>query len=103
MGRRRLPPDEMRWFATSGIIVTWDPVRDRIMALTRSMSAATRLTRLSMLARWSGPLSSNGTTTPTLTLSKLADTGGRLDDGHRGTAARGPQRAACRKGARLDR
>jgi hypothetical protein len=37
-----LPPDEMRWFATSGIIATSDPVRDRIMALTRSISVATR-------------------------------------------------------------
>jgi hypothetical protein len=35
-----LPPEEIRWFATSGIIVTSEPVRDRIMALTRSMSAA---------------------------------------------------------------
>src|SRR3712207_1608635 len=65
MGRRRLPPDEMRWFATSGIMVTSEPVRDRIIALTRSMSEATRDTSLSMLAFFSGCLSSNGTTTPT--------------------------------------
>ena len=34
--------------ATSGIIVTSEPVRDRIMALTRSMSAATRETSWSI-------------------------------------------------------
>src|SRR5919107_1558986 len=49
-------------------MVTSDPVRDRIMALTRSMSAATRATRPSRPA-CSGCLSSNGTTTPTLILA----------------------------------
>ena len=47
MGRRRLPPEEIRWLATSGIMVTSEPVRDRIMALTRSMSAATSPTSAS--------------------------------------------------------
>ncbi len=42
IGRSRLPPELMRWFATSGIMVTSDPVRVRIVAFTRSMSAVTR-------------------------------------------------------------
>src|SRR5215468_9548053 len=50
MGRRRLPPDEIRWLATSGIMVTSEPVRDRIVALTRSMSAATSPTSASIEA-----------------------------------------------------
>src|SRR3982750_4859076 len=48
MGRSRFPPEEIRWLATSGIMVTSDPVRDRIVALTRSMSAATRPTSASI-------------------------------------------------------
>ena len=48
IGRSRLPPELIRWLATSGIIVTSDPVRDRIVPLTRSMSAATSSTRRSM-------------------------------------------------------
>ncbi len=27
IGRKRLPPEEIRWFATSGIMVTSEPVR----------------------------------------------------------------------------
>src|SRR6267378_2172871 len=45
IGRNRLPPDAIRWLAISGIIVTSDPVRDRMVALTRSMSGATRSIR----------------------------------------------------------
>src|SRR3954470_19262622 len=41
IGRSRFPPEEIRWLATSGIIVTSEPVRDRIVAFTRSISAAT--------------------------------------------------------------
>jgi hypothetical protein len=48
IGRRRLPPDEIRWLATSGIIVTSEPVRDRIVLLTRSMSDATSSTSRSI-------------------------------------------------------
>src|SRR5262249_34755435 len=59
-GRSRLPPDEIRWFATSGIIATCDPVRDNMVVLTRSISAATRLLRRSMVA---GERLSNGTMT----------------------------------------
>ena len=33
IGRSRLPPDEIRWLATSGIIVTSEPVRDRIVGV----------------------------------------------------------------------
>src|SRR5579871_2480268 len=44
IGRRRLPPDEIRWLATSGIMVTSEPVRDRMVALTRAISAATSST-----------------------------------------------------------
>src|SRR3569832_2026806 len=50
IGRSRLPPDEIRWLATSGIIVTSEPVRDRIVALTRSMSAVTSATSPSIEA-----------------------------------------------------
>src|SRR5689334_10268882 len=45
IGRSRLPPDEIRWVATSGIIATSDPVRARIVELTRSMSGATSSAR----------------------------------------------------------
>src|SRR5262249_17963671 len=62
IGRNRVPPDEIRWLATSGIIVTCDPVRDRIVALTRCMSAATRSARRSILA---GERLSKGTMTAT--------------------------------------
>ena len=33
IGRSRLPPELIRWLATSGIIVTSEPVRDRIVAV----------------------------------------------------------------------
>ncbi len=45
IGRRRLPPDEMRWLATSGIISTSEPARDRIISFTRPISAFVRSTR----------------------------------------------------------
>src|ERR1700746_273499 len=48
IGRSRFPPEEIRWLATSGIIVTSEPVRDRMAALTRAMSAATSAIRASM-------------------------------------------------------
>ena len=50
IGRSRFPPEEIRWLATSGIMVTSEPVRDRIVALTRSMSAATSATSSSIEA-----------------------------------------------------
>src|SRR5258708_31519145 len=62
IGRRRLPPDEIRWLATSGIIATCDPVRDNMVLLTRSMSAATSSLRRSMVA---GERASNGAMTVT--------------------------------------
>src|SRR5215470_9455730 len=52
IGRSRLPPEEIRWLATSGIIVTSEPVRDRMVALTRSISAARSLTNGSIEASW---------------------------------------------------
>jgi hypothetical protein len=58
----RLPPDEIRWFATSGIMVTSEPVRARIVSLTRAISALVSLTRGSTPA--SACFSSNATTTP---------------------------------------
>ncbi len=95
MGRRRLPPDEMRWFATSGIIVTSDPVRDRIIAFTRSMSGATRETSCAMLP---GCLSSKGTTTPTKSALGLPAARRRLNDGARSHAANPRRnRNGCRK------
>src|SRR6185437_1339423 len=60
IGRSRLPPEVIRCLATSGIIVTSDPVRDRMAPLTRSMSAVTRSISLSIEA---SPWLSNGTTT----------------------------------------
>src|SRR5262245_41303031 len=60
IGRSRLPPDSIRWLAIWGIIVTSDPVRDRIVVLTRSMSAVTRSIRRTMEAEEG---LSNGTTT----------------------------------------
>src|SRR5258708_22137285 len=60
IGRSRLPPDEIRWLATSGIIATCDPVRDNMVVLTRSMSAVTSSLRRSMVA---GERLSNGTMT----------------------------------------
>src|SRR3954467_15296871 len=50
MGRSRFPPEEIRWLATSGIMVTSEPVRDKIVALTRSISAATSATSSSIEA-----------------------------------------------------
>jgi GT2 family glycosyltransferase len=41
IGRNRLPPDEIKWFATSGIIVTSEPVRLTIRSFTRCRSART--------------------------------------------------------------
>src|SRR5260221_4839142 len=50
IGRSRLPPDEIRWLATSGIIATCDPVRDNMVVLTQSMSGGTSSLRRSMVA-----------------------------------------------------
>jgi hypothetical protein len=50
IGLSLLPPEEIRWLATSGIIVTSEPVRDRIIALTRSMSSRVSATSGSMPA-----------------------------------------------------
>src|SRR5262245_7974212 len=60
IGRSRLPPEAIRWFATSGIIVTSDPVRDRMVALTRTISAAPSVVSRSIEG---GEWHSNGTTT----------------------------------------
>src|SRR5581483_6681344 len=62
IGRSRLPPEEIRWFATSGIMATSEPVRARMVVLTRSMSGATSATRRSIEADEG---CSNGTTTAT--------------------------------------
>jgi hypothetical protein len=56
--------------ATSGIIVTSDPVRDRIVAFTRSMSAAASRTRASREAEDGD---SNGTMTAKGLLSASED------------------------------
>src|SRR5579875_2779978 len=70
IGRSRLPPDEMRWFATSGIMATCDPVRARMVALTRSMSAATSsLNRSSDAGR--------GLSKGTMTAKTVSDVGWR--------------------------
>src|SRR4051812_21298331 len=56
-----LAPGGDQMVATSGIMVTSEPVRDRIVALTRSMSPATRATSSSIDA----PGVSKGTMTAT--------------------------------------
>src|SRR5712671_1823233 len=76
IGRSRLPPELIRCLATSGIIVTSDPVRDRMVALTRSMSAATRSTSGSIEVF---PGVSNGTTTA----KALSSEGGAGQGKHR--------------------
>src|SRR3954447_4153328 len=48
IGRSLFPPEEIRWLATSGIMVTSEPVRDRMVALTRCMSASTSPTNWSI-------------------------------------------------------
>src|ERR1700736_4409740 len=75
IGRSRLPPELIRCLATSGIIVTSDPVRDRIAPLTRSMSDETRSTRASSEVL---PWLSNGTTT-----AKIFTPGGEGQGKHR--------------------
>ncbi len=60
IGRSRLPPEEMRCVATSGIMVTSEPVRARMVALTRSMSSATSSVRRWIDSAWGV---SNGRTT----------------------------------------
>ena len=62
IGRSLLPPDEIRWLATSGIMATSEPVRDRMVWLTRFMSAATSATSDSRPA--SLAFSSKGMTRP---------------------------------------
>jgi len=69
IGRSRFPPEEIRWLATSGIMVTSEPVRDRMVAFTRAMSAATSLMSGSIEA--SEGLS-KGTITATLVVSRFA-------------------------------
>src|SRR5579859_744860 len=70
IGRSLFPPEEIRWLATSGIMVTSEPVRDRIVALTRSMSAATRPTSASIEASW-GLSKGTITATPVSTFAIL--------------------------------
>jgi len=63
IGLSLLPPDEIRWLATSGIIETSEPVRARIVLLTRSMSLATSADNDSISR--SDDFSSSGMTMPT--------------------------------------
>src|SRR5262249_18087570 len=70
IGRSRLPPEEIRWLATSGIMVTSEPVRERMVALTRSMSAATSATSGSIDASW-GLSKGTITATPRSTFASL--------------------------------
>ena len=76
IGRNRLPPDEIRCSAISGISSTFDPAMARIRSLTRAMSDAvtaiigsiearlsvrsTGLARLTMLLRGFASLRSHG-------------------------------------------
>src|SRR6266850_7767885 len=70
IGRSRLPPDAIRWLATSGIIVTSDPVRDRMVVLTRAISAARRSIRRPMEG-------GEGFSKGTMTAKELSETQGR--------------------------
>jgi hypothetical protein len=68
-----LPPEEIKWLATSGIITTSEPVRARIVSFTRSISAATNATSASTPELFDASL--NGATTPTgTTLPKAQST-----------------------------
>src|SRR5262245_44689494 len=60
MGRSLLPPDAIRWLATSGIMATSEPVRDRMAAMTGAMAAVKKPLRR---ARDGGEGFSNGTMT----------------------------------------
>src|SRR5882757_8165218 len=71
IGRSRLPPEEIRWLATSGIMVTSEPVRDRMVVLTRSISAATRETSASIEA-FDGLSKGTITATPVSTFAQFA-------------------------------
>src|SRR6185437_13603268 len=71
IGRSRFPPEEIRWLATSGIMVTSEPVRDRMVALTRSMSAATSSTSRSIEGFW-GLSKGTITATPVSTFAQIA-------------------------------
>src|ERR1700729_4213807 len=71
MGRSRFPPDEIKWLATSGIMVTSEPVRDKMVALTRSMSAATSSTSRSIEGFW-GLSKGTITATPVSTFAQSA-------------------------------
>src|SRR6476661_4730573 len=68
IGRSRLPPEEIRWLATSGIMATSEPVRARIVELTRSMSGATSSARR-LSEAWCGY--SKGRTTAKIHLRTL--------------------------------
>src|SRR5690606_7503940 len=70
MGRKRLPPDEMRWLATSGIISTSEPALASISSLTRAMSVAVRSISCLMegASRFPSP---RLTTTPTAILRPI--------------------------------
>src|SRR5690349_14682470 len=65
MGLSRLPPEEIRWLAISGIISTSEPALDRISSLTLPMSTAVRSIRSLMEA--GSRLPSMLRTTPTTT------------------------------------
>ena len=67
IGRSRLPPESIRWRATSGIMPTSDPQRSRISSLTRSI--ASRVASTSGAIYGEPPLLPAPETTPAAPLS----------------------------------
>src|ERR1700759_4345563 len=95
IGRSRFPPEEIKWLATSGIMVTSEPVREMMVALTRSMSAATSATSGSIEAPW-GLSKGTITATPSSTFAIL-----KVEHRNRGAASTGlPLTAAAATGVR---
>ena len=64
MGRSRLPPDSIKWWARLGISSTSETALSRMMRLTACMSAAT-ISSSGLRPSAGSRASSNGTTTPT--------------------------------------
>src|SRR5438046_526736 len=92
IGRSRLPPEAMRWRATSGIIDTSEPARDRMISFTRSIAPRVNRTSGSMLLPAFRLPSSRGTTTPNILLrvgkagqdNKDGRLGGQVSEATRG-------------------
>src|SRR5690554_1629075 len=90
IGRRRLPPEEIRWLAIWGMSSTCDPALDRISSLTLPMSSRVSAIRFS-IEPLDGSLPLRLTTTPTrplLTVCLGANVGWAAYQGQGGELAR---------------